>query len=497
MAETRAKTLTTKYALYYALGIFGVQLFIGYMNTFQTEFYNKMYSAYDSNIFYASAIIIFVAKIISCIFDPLIGSMIDNSKPKKGGKIRPWILRSAFPIALLTLIIFIYIPFDNIEGAWGKVLLYGYITLTTVLWNVAMSFADIPSQGMLALLSPSAEERNVAAGFSNLGKSIGLQAPGIIVTIVMLVLDLIKGSGNYTDATYYAATAIVILIIGTLLYLLIYFKNTEAVPAAQAGKSQASVSFGDMFKEMKNNKMILIVFLIYILGFARTMTTIVTVQASGALVGVVSFFGYSLDTTSDATWLTGILGAISGIIGISIIPIINKKLGEKKTYLMFSISAFVVAMICCIFYWSLPEGSSLRYGNNALYMIMIMQFVTSFLYSAYTYIPLVMTADIVDYEYWRTGERKEGVNFAILSMAIKLSNALCVMVGLLMIAVSGYTQVMYETGYIPVATQNIIMFAFLGFSGVSGLLSAIPMLFYKIDAKTKAQMRAETTEEIA
>ena len=113
--------------------------------------------------------------------------------------------------------------------------------------------------------------------------------------------------------------------------------------------------------------------------------------------------------------------------------------------------------------------------------------------SANTYIPLVMTADIVDWQLWKTGKRKEGVNFAILSMAIKLSNALCVAAGLLMIAVSGYTQVVYETGSIPLRTQNIVMFAFLGFAGVSSLISAVPMLFYKIDEKTKKQMHEEVS----
>ena len=74
--ETKREILTKKYALIYAVGIFGVQLFIGFMNSFQTEFYNKMYSAFDSNIIYASAVIIFIAKLISCFADPLIGHLL-------------------------------------------------------------------------------------------------------------------------------------------------------------------------------------------------------------------------------------------------------------------------------------------------------------------------------------------------------------------------------------------------------------------------------------
>lgn len=192
---------------------------------------------------------------------------------------------------------------------------------------------------------------------------------------------------------------------------------------------------------------------------------------------------------ADATWLPGIFGGLSGMIGVCVVPLINKKLGEKKTYIAFSAATFVFTMACCIFYWSIPEGSSLRYGNAALYMFMVLNFISAFLMSANTYIPLVMTADIVDYMLWKTGKRKEGVNFAILSMAIKLNNAICVIAGLLIVAASGYTQVVYATGTIPIKMQNIIMFAYIGFAGVSALLSAIPMFFYKIDFKTKEEMR--------
>ena len=476
------KTLSVSSALIYALGIFGVQIFIGYMNSFQTEFYNKMYSSFDSNIFYASAIIIFIAKLISCLFDPLIGAMIDKSS-LKGGKMRPWVLRSALPLAVLTTLIFIYIPFDQFGG---KILLYVYITVTTVLWNIAMSFADIPSQGMLSLLSPDADERNVAASFSNIAKTMALALPGVFVTVVMMLLGMIKGEGNYEDKEYYLITALVFFVLGTALILLMYRKNKEAV---ESSKSSQTVSIKEMFREMKNNKMIFIVFLINMLGFARSMGLIVCVQANGALIGKINLFGMVMDTTADATWLPGILGGVSGFIGICLIPLINKKLGEKKTYIAFSVSTFVFNMAVTVFYWLLPQDSAFRYGNTALYMIMIFQFLTGFLTAANTYIPLVMTADIVDYRLYKTGERKEGVNYAILSLSIKLSNAICVAAGLLLVAASGYTQVVYETGSIPAKMQNIIMFSYMGFVGVSALISAIPMFFYKIDNRVKCEMR--------
>ncbi len=479
----KGKTLPVKSALIYALGIFGVQIFIGYMNSFQTEFYNKMYSPFDSSIFYASAIIIFAAKLISCFFDPLIGAMIDKST-LNGGKMRPWVLRSAFPLAILTTVIFIYIPFESFTS--GKILLYSYITVTTVLWNIAMSFADIPSQGMLSLICTDADERSFAASLSNISKTIALAVPGVFVTVVMTALSIIKGSGNYEDREYYFITALLFFMIGISCILLMYRKNTETV---QSAESSETVSIKEMFAELKNNKMILIVFLINLIGFARSMGLIVCAQANGALIGKINLFSFQMDTTADATWLPGLFGAVSGFIGICIVPLINKRLGEKKTYIAFSAATFVFNTAVCIFYWLLPEGCALRYGNPALYMIMAFQFVIGFLTAANTYIPLVMTADIVDYRLFKTGEHKEGVNYAILSLSIKLSNALCVAVGLIIIAASGYTQVIYETGSIPSKMQNIVMLAYIGIVGISALCSAVPMLFYKINFRIKEQMR--------
>jgi len=473
--------LSMKHTMFYAMGIFGVQLLIGFVNNFQTEFYNKMYSGFDPNIFYASAVIIFAAKLLSCVGDPIIGTLIDRSD-SKNGKLRPWILRSAAPLALLTTVMFVFIPFQS------KALLYAYITLTTVLWNIAMSLADIPSQGMLSRLTPDNRERDRAASLSNIFKAVALAVPGVFITVVMLVLGAIKGAGNYPDKLYYLVTALALTAIGTGCYLLIYFMNREKVKNAPA----PAISMGDMFRELKENKMILIVFLIYILGFARTMPLIVAVQGNGALIGKVNFFGTVVDTTADATFLPGLLGAVSGLLGVSLVPLINKKLGEKRTHIAFNIATFVFTAAACAFYWSLPADSPLRYGNPALYMVMALHFVTAFLFATITYIPLIMTADIVDHRQRETGQRREGVNFAILSMAIKLSNALCVMAGLLVIGVSGYTQVVYETGAIPLRTQNIAMFAYFGFAGVSALVCVVPMLFYRV-GKTSSVIRDDSS----
>ncbi|MBQ7652825.1 MAG: MFS transporter [Clostridia bacterium] len=494
-ANKNAKILSTKSAIIYGIGIMGVQLLIGYVNGFQTEFYNKMYSSFDSNIFYAAAIIILAGKLISCFADPIIGTIIDRSH-LKGGKMRPWVLYSAFPIAVFTTMMFIYIPFSNLGQTIGKIVMYIYITITTVFWNVAMTFADIPSQGMLSLLTPNENERNGAAGISNTLRSVGLGIPSLFVTLVMLVMSAIKERDD-TDPEYirkyFLITALVICVLGTALYLLIYFCNREKVQSV----ANKTVTMKEMFKELKHNKLIFIVFISYILGSTRTIGLAVALQTGGAIVGKVYIpvlsevfaGGGLLDPTSNAGWILGVTSAVTCMLSVVAAPFINKKWGEKKTFLVFAIYGFIVCMIFFIFYVCLPEGHTLRTGLPALIMIWVMNVFAGLLFGPHGYLPMVMTADIIDYTEWKTGERKEGVDFAILSMSFKLSHAFGVASGIFFVAISGYTHAAFVAGEITVKMQNILFFSYMALQGIGCLLSMIPVFWYKIDFKVKKQMQ--------
>ena len=149
MKRDSKKTLTFGKIVLYSVGIFGIQLLVGYINTYQSQFYTSVLAADLTKC----AVIILIAKVISSFADPIIGNIIDSAH-FKGGKMKPFVAMSIIPFALVTTLMFIAIDFKSDTAK------YAYITVTTVLWNVVMSFADIPSQGMLAVLSPSGEEKN-------------------------------------------------------------------------------------------------------------------------------------------------------------------------------------------------------------------------------------------------------------------------------------------------------------------------------------------------
>lgn len=467
---------------FYALGVMGINLAIGLINSYQAEFFNKELGA---NLMIFAGILL-ASKFISIIADFVIGNLIDRAN-FKSGKMRPWILISAFPLAVMTMFTFAFTKFNSKAG------MYVYITFMTILWNISMTLADIPSQGMLALVSSDGNEKDSAAGLANTLKSLALGCPGVFVTIV----SMLTGS-DVMGQKEYLITAGVMCGLGLIFQLLMYFKTREVVVT----RTSSAMSFKEMFKELKGNKMLMIMFLIQILGFARNIGLGTAVQATYILVreGVdmsfLSFLGFEGKLYGpEISWAIGITSAVSSAVTIILNAKINKKLGEKRYFIIAALYGFVVGVVCTLMYCL--GGDALR----SFWAILIYQFVFGFAFGPNGFLPMVMTSDIVDYQEWKTGKRTEGTQFAILSIANKLSNALSVSVGIFLMGAIGFSaddaSFIIETnpagisGYITNEMQNEAWIIWFFLPALCMLISCIPMLFYKIDEKTKKQMREE------
>lgn len=457
------KILTTKKAIVYSIGIFGIQMFIGYINTYQSQFYTSILGARLT----VCAVIILAAKIISSFADPIIGNIIDSSN-FKSGKMKPFVAMSAFPLAFLTTIMFVSINFSS------DIVMYVYIAITTTLWNIAMSFADIPSAGMLALLSPRSDEKSSAAGFSNLFKSVALVVPNGVIPIACIL----TGSAIITKKEY-LITAVIIAVLGMVCYA-VMLKGTKEVVKSPAQK----MSFKEMFRELSQNKMLLIVFLIYILGFGRNIAVSIGVQAAAVVFDTTTINIGSLSITLAGENLPILLGLGSGatsMISMAIAPVITKKIGAKKTYLAFGVYGTIISTVAYALFVSFGFF-------RGFWGIFIMQFLIGMMFGTHFYIPLVMLSDIVDYREMQTGKRTEGIQYAVLSLAIKLSNAFSVACGIFMVGLSGYVGTMTFTDVTP-KMQNIVMAAYWLVPGICVALSCIPVLFYKIDGKVKQDIK--------
>lgn len=78
MSSSKGKYMNFKEIAAYSLGLFGFQAIVGLLNSYQAEFDASILGADIAVV----GILVLVAKILSAVFDPFVGNMIDRSKSK-------------------------------------------------------------------------------------------------------------------------------------------------------------------------------------------------------------------------------------------------------------------------------------------------------------------------------------------------------------------------------------------------------------------------------
>lgn len=432
--------------LTYALGLFGLQAVVGYFNSFQAEFYVSVLGA----DFVIIAVLLLVVKLVSAAFDPVVGNLIERTKSKYG-KLKPFIAASILPLAGLTVLTFLRVPF---RGAG----LYAYIFFIFLFWNMAVTLGDVPATAFGSVLTPDAEERSVAVSLAAALKSGGLFAGTVIVPIICAMVP--GGSAGFAanddpiSNTEYLVSAAVTAGLGLILLALILFFNKERVPY-QVEK----MTYRDMGKCLKDNKPLMLLTLSCFFGCCRMIQSGIAVQAANAVLG-----GQNL------TVVLGLACGVGGAVSLVLVGLGSKWFGEKKTYIGLSIFGFIASMVTVLV------------GTEHVIAMFSMLFFVGLQFGAVNIMPMTMTADCVDYYEYKTGKRTEGAAYAVLTMTTKITLAVSVGAGLLILGLSGYDpNAVVQTE----RAKNIVYFAYAGLPGVFSLLSVIPMFKYDLTGEKK------------
>ena len=390
------------------------------------------------------------------------------------------ILYSIIPLLVMTAVIFIDVPFKS-----NTMLTYVWIFVTYLIWSIAMTMGDVPSQGIASVLTPNPDERTNVVSISNTFKQVGFSACVVIVPIVCLIVkggSQVFGFEGDTDtpmiAAEYLGTAILTAVLGCALFALIPLINKERVTNASTEKTTAK----DMINALKNNKPFMLVIISYFLGFGRQMAMGIQVQAATVILG-----------SQNLVAVLGIVTAVGSMISMALCPLLIKKLDEKKAYIILSVYGFAASIFSFVighFWFRSPDNMVLTVLFYASLFLIGLQF------GAVTLMPMIMTADAVDYYEYETGKRMEGACYSILTLTIKVCLALGTAVGLIFVQQSGYYEGL-TTGTFTTNTTDIIFFAYTALPGILALLSIIPMFKYDICGEKKAKISAALAERRA
>ena len=450
----------------------------------------------------AVAYLMLGTRIFDAFNDPIMGSIVDRTRTK-WGKCRPYLKWMAIPIAIMTILCFL--PAFQAKATSSFIM----IAIIYVIWSVVYTVADVPYWGLSTCMTNDTVVRGNILTVARLVCTLGA---GIVTVFVPIITGAVTSKFKYTDAdiahiladkadavakvaanqgisldeaaqsfvgtvkmgmevpnadtlkmTYFICA--VVLVVAAVPMFFYGFKNTKERFTA----ADNPPSLGHNLKLLFKNKELLLIVLSGILGGARMVYT---------YTGGLYFAKYVLQNEGAYSLIT-LLVVPGGLVASVLVPWMSKKFTKKWAYIAVHIFGGVVMAIMYFVGYDAPW--KLVVAAVALVLLGIPQGVNNII----TY---AMIGDTVDYLEWKTGERGEGICFAMQTLINKIGMAVGAFIGVISFSAAGIDS---ETGFISAAGANTL-WNMLVLSGVISMFAcAVPMFFYTITEKRQAEMVAD------
>lgn len=403
-----------------------------------------------------AGIALMVGRFWDAFYDPIIGYISDRTVNKMGRR-RPYMLGGAIPVFIAMIIMFTN-PSLVFGAGISQATLFIYVMIVYIILCTAYSTLNIPYSSLGPELTYDYNERTSLNGYRFAFAAIGtLLGAGLALPIVAMAPD--KNMGFILMGTVFGT----VMLASTLTTVIAVREPVILKPAKSMG-------FVKTYTEVFKNKPYDLILLSYICHI------IAITIASGI---VIYYFKYILNAESATTYAMLILiGTAMLFIPVSVM--VSKKVGKKITYGLGFISMAVMLMV--IFFFGHLFGVTFT---------LILMFLTGIGFGFTYAMPYAIVADAIEYDYLRTGERREGAFFGIWTWGLKIGQALAVFImGLTLEAMK------YVPNVIPqpeIAQLGIRLF--MGpISAAIFLLAAIFLYFYPITEKRYKEIQIQIAE---
>ena len=471
----------------YAIAALGQGLVYSCMSSYITDYYM---SVLKLNAIFVIMLML-LARVWDAINDPMMGMIMDRVSFKKG-RMKPYPLWTAVPIAVLTILMFVNPGFDtNNQSKW----LYIFVSVVYVAWGMIYTASDVPFWSLPNVMTPDAKERGNVISYGKtvggIGSAVTVALP-IIVGFVIADMDVEKAG-----IVKYAIMAISMAVIGMPLFCLSSFKVKERIQLPNATKRAPGEP--SAVKRIFTCKPLMLVVLSGMLSFGRYMLQAAAphvARYSGFFIGskpeTVEQYNSNISTVALVIQVCAAVGMFGAMI---FLPKLYKKFEYKQIMIVSCIGGFIASCFTLLIGWT---------TKNLLLCIPFM-LISSIPLGVINNVSFAMVCDCLDFMEWKTGFRNTGLGSACQSFVNKIGNAFAtVMIIVMYIIVNidvsklnvGSGQEVVDAINSLSATQNFAMFSLVTIvPGISLLLCAIPLFFYDLTGKKKQQVFEELAQQ--
>jgi len=336
----------------------------------------------------AVGIILLLGRVWDAITDPWMGVISDRTRSRFGRR-RFWMLVGALPFGLIYFLLWWSPPL----GDTGRFFYYLVIILA---FNTAYTVVNVPYTSLTAELTGDYDERTSLNSFRFAFSIGGSLAAGILhgALITRFCADANRCLPAESQAGYLLSGAIFGAIMVLPFLWSVFGTRERFVPPPSSGPAPSIIT---LLRAAVQNRPFLFVIGIYLCSWMALQIT----------QNVIGF--YLTFYLQRADMFPIVLLAVQGsaMIFLFVWSAVSRRIGKQAVY--FSGMTFWILVMAGLFFLQ-PDQINLAIGLAALAGIGI---ATAYL------VPWSMLPDVIDYDELRTGERREGVFYGVMTFTQK------------------------------------------------------------------------------
>ena len=441
--------------------------------TYLAYFYTDIYGLQADD---ATALMFIVGTIAAFGFNPIVGAIADRTK-SKWGKFRPWILWTAVPLGVISVLAFTTPDFSY----KGKVI-YAVVTYTLLLLLYASS--NLPYSALSGVITGNMKERNSISSF----RFVAVMFAQFFVQVFMLPIIIYAGEGDKAVGIEIVMTWLAI--IGTILLLITFFTTKERVIPKKEQESTLREDFADLISNKPWVIMLILTTLTfislamkggsYVYYFENFIDVSYLTNFISPILEFLSSIGINFfgnDPVSAGFGLFNAGGIIFMIIGIGFSKPLADKYGKRNVFAWF---LFISTLFILLFYFLKPTSIAFIFGAQILH---------GFFYGITIPLLWAMIADVADFSEWKNNRRATAIIFSAMMVGLKLG---------LTVGSSLVTQILSSYGYVANSELGQSSEAVLGTKLLVSVYPSIPFLmgvallfFYEINKSMETQIELD------
>ena len=447
------KRLTKKQMVIFSIGQLGWSMLSGLINAWLVTFYlpAKKDMAAGAKQFITPGLVVLgfltiiglitaASRLFDAITDPLIASLSDRSKNKRGRRI-PFMQKAAVPLSAVTVLLFCA-PVNGIS----KINVV-WISVFILLFYLFMTMYCTPYNALISEFGKTQDDRM----FISTAISLTFFAGTLIAYTPFVFSGMLKGAVGYSWSYRVCFIAIAVLACISMLIPTFLLNEKELVDTKPSGSNMFK-SLASTFKN-KNFRVFVSSDIMYWIGLTLFQT------------GLPFFVKVSMDLDEGYTMV--FLGGMT-VLSAAFYPFVSglvRKFGKKKLticgFVCLSVAYLITAMISIV---SLP---GIVYG-------VLICVIAAFPMALLGIIPQSIVADVSEADGIDTGENREGMFFAARTFAMKWGQSIAMLV-FTSLAIIGTTQ-NTNANEITASTKGLTIVAFVAVAFC--LLGAIILAAY-------------------